>query len=416
MTKMCQAGLQKACIYSLFLIVLISAIAQVPKSFNLNSETDAWLSGWSYRKSHMIESSLMAGTDYQVKIVVNKGIGMDSGEDVYLNNHALNWPNEIRFTDDDGVTELDHWLESSYENNATFWIEIRDDLSAADAIIYMYYGKDGEQTASHGENTFVFFDDFENGLSKWLRKGPHGTSSIENGELSLEVQGADDYQTEIYQSYYTFSTPFILEWKENFIIYPSPAGTFQSIVQFPAEGGKYYLYYYGEEYYSFYHNGVLYDYIVTAGWHSNSLSVSSDKITFDFDGKTIFSTSGTTSFSGNMSLGAGQYTLGYSTHLHFDDVRIRKYASPEPSHGGWGLEEKPPITVTTTVISTITLTETTTSIISTTISDCTVTITLTGPTLPVPELGEFGSTEPILIALAFLSVAFATTILSKKKT
>ena len=70
-----------------------------------------WLSGWQYRKSHEIEgSSAGAQTNYQVKIIVHKGTGTDSGEHVYCNNHCQDDFGDIRFTKSDGVTELDYLL------------------------------------------------------------------------------------------------------------------------------------------------------------------------------------------------------------------------------------------------------------------------------------------------------------------
>ncbi|MBU2578352.1 DUF2341 domain-containing protein [Patescibacteria group bacterium] len=76
------------------------------------TELTVWLSGWAYRKRHVINPSSGAGTNYQVKVTANAGSGADSGADVYLNSKARSDFGDVRFTDDNGSTLLDYWLES----------------------------------------------------------------------------------------------------------------------------------------------------------------------------------------------------------------------------------------------------------------------------------------------------------------
>lgn len=117
----------------------------------------------AYRKSHEIESAAGAGTDYQVKVVIHKGAGVDGGEDVYCDDHCLDDFGDIRFTESDGVTELPYRLES-YTNgvSAIFWVKVAEDLSAVDRTIYMYYGKVGAETSSSGLATFPeLFEQFD---------------------------------------------------------------------------------------------------------------------------------------------------------------------------------------------------------------------------------------------------------------
>lgn len=70
-----------------------------------------WLIGWDYRKSHNIVGETGAGTDYQIKIDVHYGSGSDSGEDVYLDSKSRRDFGDVRFTDNDGSTLLDYWME-----------------------------------------------------------------------------------------------------------------------------------------------------------------------------------------------------------------------------------------------------------------------------------------------------------------
>jgi len=149
----------------------------------------AWLTGWSYRKSHGITGSVGAETEYQMKIVAHYGSGSDSGVDVYLDSKSETDFGDIRFTDGDGSTELSYWMESKTDSDvAVFWVKVTDDLDS-NQTIYIYYGKSGETTTSNGGNTFLFFDDFSGDLSKW--NTVVGNPVIENGLLKLTSDGVE---------------------------------------------------------------------------------------------------------------------------------------------------------------------------------------------------------------------------------
>jgi|GEM_PF-4593451 len=107
-----------------------SAIYINSTSARVTVNTTKWLSGWSYRKSHVINGASGAGTNYQIKIIAHYGSGTDSGEDVYLNGHCRADFGDVRFTDDDCVTLLDYWMESyTAGDNALFWVKVADNLS-----------------------------------------------------------------------------------------------------------------------------------------------------------------------------------------------------------------------------------------------------------------------------------------------
>jgi len=124
----------------------------------------AWLSGYSFRKKITINGTADgAQTDYQMLLTLHSGAGSDSGSTVYLNSRCTDFPNDIRFTTSDGETELDHWTEDTGDP-AKIWIEF-DSIadgggSPSYTEFYIYYGKSGAATASDGETTFPFFDDF----------------------------------------------------------------------------------------------------------------------------------------------------------------------------------------------------------------------------------------------------------------
>lgn len=148
----------------------------------------SWLSGYGYRKQFPINGTTAgAQTNYQMRLVVHKGSGSDSGDDVYLNNHCQDDFDDIRFTKSDGETELDHWRESYVSGDyAIFWIEFDSmPASPSSANFYIYYNKSDATSASNGDNTFPFFDDFPGAsldTSKW---NSEGTIEVSGSEVTL---------------------------------------------------------------------------------------------------------------------------------------------------------------------------------------------------------------------------------------
>lgn len=136
------------------------------------SEPKGWLNGWSYRKPITIEGSGAALENYQVKVLV-----------IFDNNMLENF-DDLRFVGDDQVTELSYWIEHySPGESATVWVKVPN-IPENGEIIYMYYGNPGASSASIGVTTFEFFDDFDfYDNDKWDNSGTTGIYSIENGTL-----------------------------------------------------------------------------------------------------------------------------------------------------------------------------------------------------------------------------------------
>ena len=114
------------------------------------------LAGWPYWKVISITGQSGAGTDYQVKLT----IGDSAGGDFHLEGHCTNFPQDIRITDDDGTTLLDHSVEDITADPIIVHVEVKDDLGS-NQNIRVYYGKSGETTASNGANTFLQYHGVE---------------------------------------------------------------------------------------------------------------------------------------------------------------------------------------------------------------------------------------------------------------
>lgn len=111
----------------------------------------AWLSGYSCRQQINVTGKSGAGINYRILLLVGESSGA-SGGDFDLNSNCTNFPNDIRFTDNDGVTKLKHELElpiagTSPNRLATVWVEVADNLDS-DQSIYCYYGRSGASSDS----------------------------------------------------------------------------------------------------------------------------------------------------------------------------------------------------------------------------------------------------------------------------
>jgi len=316
-----------------------------------------WLSGWQYRKSHEIEGSTAdAQTNYQVKIIVHKGVGTDSGEHVYCNNHCRDDFGDIRFTNSDGTTLLDYWLESyTSGDKATFWVEVDSIPASPDTTtIYIYYGKSDATTTSNGEATFLFFDDFDDGTidtAKWTVQYDSGGNVTESNGVLTCTGGADGYHAGVYSTSQTYSK-CIIETKARAV---NSAGTGEHTPELKLNDNTTIkapnsyadsIYWIG--------TGYIRRSYYTGSWTSEDIystslpdtfhiyrivkDVSSFKAEYvDPDYSVIASSSAVTisDFTFYVCL-----KVIDAVSAEFDWVRIRKYAEPEPTHGSWGNEEQ----------------------------------------------------------------------------
>lgn len=146
----------------------------------------AWYNtSWPLRKAVTIDNTGNANTltNYQVQISVTYDSDMQADFD------------DIRFTDSDGATLIDHWLETKTDStSATFWVEIPSISASSNKTIYMYYGNSTASSISSGDNTFLFFDDFSSELdvatTGW---DDHAESPVFEHALGSVVKDGDTY-------------------------------------------------------------------------------------------------------------------------------------------------------------------------------------------------------------------------------
>lgn len=152
-----------------------------------------WLSGWTYRKKITLSRASGAVTNYQMKLLVGESSGA-SGEDVDCNGHVLSSFNDLRFTNSDGTTLLDYWIESitgtTPNQLATVWIEF-DSIGTGATTFYMYYGKADATVVSNISNTFLFGDDFTGWAPQYICDGVNPVfAQITNGNVIVAYKNA----------------------------------------------------------------------------------------------------------------------------------------------------------------------------------------------------------------------------------
>ncbi len=306
------------------------------------------------RKSHVINSAAGAGTNYPIRIKVNYGSGTDHGEDVYLNHNCRMDFGDVRFVDDDGVTELDYWMqEKVYGRYAIFWVEVRDDLSFQSQIIYVYYGNMQATTASSITDTFIVAMDTERTAVGdtplgWSDRST-GTSSatvqrdqFKYGTSSLKLVDAGSEQYGIIEKDGlvlpdTFAVEFAVRTSDR-------AEEFQELIASSArftDAWRYLPCSYKDMTFQGTYHWRLTDSAVNT-WYEVSI-ICNDGIdhveAIYVDG--VERLGGSKDYMNPVTITSFSWrtTFVSAGNLWLDGFRVRKYVAPEPSHGAWGAEE-----------------------------------------------------------------------------
>jgi len=128
-------------------------------------------SSWTTQTVITIHSTSLL-TDYQISLIIPYAAGMQADFD------------DLRFGDTDGNC-LSYWVQTyTVASTATVWMKVPL-ISPPTTPIYMYYGNPSASSASDGDATFEFFDDFEGtslDTNKWVHNG--GSYSVGNSEFT----------------------------------------------------------------------------------------------------------------------------------------------------------------------------------------------------------------------------------------
>ena len=310
-----------------------------PTGSELAGSGEDWLTGWGYRKRHVINAAAGAGTNYQIRITVYYGTGTDSGENVYLNNHSRTDFGDVRFTAADHITLLDYWMESyTTSTSAVFWVEVADDLSTTAQTIYMYYGNSTVTTTSNGSATFMLYEDWDGTPTGWTSyNGANWVSGTytDDGSPALPCRynkrttagstGGESYWWKAITKQPSQGLKIIENTR---VLIHSTSGVYRWLCIgwiFDAVGVSKYSAY-------LYYNTVA---GTDSGWQANTEISSITEIQGLTSLRVAFG-----------SYWANGWNWGDLLEARHDRIRVRAYVNPEPSHGAWGSEDIPATDIT----------------------------------------------------------------------
>jgi hypothetical protein len=149
-----------------------------------------WLEGWTHRYPLPVTGSTRG-------IVNSKPLLHTVTYAAEMNTDF----SDIRFTDSDGVTELDYELVSKTDGvSATFWFQsIEFEASPTIEQIYVYYGNTGAVSEADPENVWDYYDTFEDGLYTG-REYPFNDWYLRNGTGGIETTAPITGDNSIYHT------------------------------------------------------------------------------------------------------------------------------------------------------------------------------------------------------------------------
>lgn len=303
-----------------------------------------WLGGWLCRKSHVINAAAGAGSNYQVQITVYYGSGTDNANVVYANRRCKQDFGDIRFTASDGRSLLDYWMESAVKGgNAVFWVEIAGNLSTNPATIYVYFGNANATYPSladdtaQGDSTFLFFDHFLgttlNVTNKWT-KDANITATLSNS-IAYFKKATTLWQYVTSKNTYGAGSVAMRSLEHTGTNYSGVYGSYHGFVS--GMTNNVHMYWDNQNRFTSIKAGVDNTELITscATYKGIDLEWLPASCLMFMEGVQV----GTTHDATTTPIVALPNAFGlYAMDWYVDWTLIRKFVSPEPSHGAWGTE------------------------------------------------------------------------------
>lgn len=305
----------------------------------------AWLTGWKYRKSITLSRTSGAITNYPMKLLLGESSG-STGESVDCGGLCLSNFNDIRFTNSDGYTLLNYWIESisgtTPNQLATIWIKF-DSIGTTNTTFYMYYGKSDATSVSNNSNMFIFYDDFERGNNGdavgglWRGDNTVATISTDHafiGNRSAKLaSNSTDWSININIPFTTNSDGYAVSikfWKENAASFDLWIENNPKAIQVGCKATE-----------DIYVSSVLDSTknCLADQWDEievKNIRWSSSKYDLYYTGGQLAkSDCATVSDTGVDIIALYDRASGAGNETYFDNIIIRNYVSPEPSWGTW---------------------------------------------------------------------------------
>jgi len=316
---------------------------------------------WNFSYAYPFPDPFNVTTETDQKFKIYSSVYANGYEEtVYLNEHAQTDFDDVRFTDSDGTTELDYWLESKTDSDtATFWVEIPTVSNLTDNIIYVYYGNATASSTSNGASTFpALFDHFAGSAeppSGWSENNIHD-NRVTWDDLSADSKykvfdftdtSAYWHGNEIYKAV-TFPTTFAVVSK--LIVVCEDDNKPQHTSQLELWSGSVEKLYIGYVDAWIANIGQIRSSITgTDAFTGNSYGSDTYILEVRRDGTNIKTywndnlrqtKASTQTFDEVRFLHVGGASLSSSNpQTELEYVFVRKFVDPEPTHGAWGSEE-----------------------------------------------------------------------------
>jgi len=288
---------------------------------------EGWLP-YNFRRQITIDNTSNSNNlaDYQVKIVLNSSN--------FNFNHAKDDGTDIAFADSDGTTPLHFWREKWDKNNqeAILWVKVPSIPASSTKTIYLYYGSSNANDLSNGDNTFIFFDDFDGSdidTNKWtFVQGSQGNGnySVVNSiltwtHLPFGIKHTHDslshaaLRARYYQLNPTSHGSGLYWWNGNNLIFKIWRDSYDKLAIYDTDGNEYDV---GDNLTSW---GIL-----------EFIKDQSDNLKINLNGSQQGSSYVNTYDLTSLNLGNRTQSNVYDTSdFKFDWILVRKYIDPEPS-------------------------------------------------------------------------------------
>lgn len=317
-------------------------------SLTVNAASVWFNSAWSYRKPITVTGSTSALSDYQALVTVDTSSLIAAGK---MRTDC----GDIRFTDSGELTSINYWVESGCNTATTkIWVKVPS-IPTAGTTLYMYYGNSGAAAAGNMDVTFIASD-----LTVFTKIDPNNHLNVLNAN-TVSFTGLTTGE----RAYLYKSVPSVGDYRYDFAYsvtggssspnndgYVLPGGLADSAAVLNSVANGLYI-----RNYNCFHCGALRLYLTSSLSSAisivppgdNYVGTNSGYITITRIGTTVtmnvYSDAARTALVGTESgtvapaiafsyvIPISSYNIGMSatTSGTLQNLRVRKYASPEPS-------------------------------------------------------------------------------------
>jgi len=282
-----------------------------------------------YSKEITISNSGSELTSYQILVTVETASLVSAGK-------MRSDGGDIRFLDSNSAN-LNYWLESGMNSESTqIWVKVPS-IPAGTSTINMTYGNLSASSESSGDNTFLFFDDFESGLldtaNKWnIDESTTPVVELYDGSYRLKTSDrtATVTKTRSWAGYV-----FEGEMRINSFSYPG-------LIYNSYQEDYYYDLYWGSGEMWRHYGGIdtrasefSYGWTPTGNiWYNFKVLSNGNNVTINYYLKSTGALQRTAGFTLNASYnqgGVGFIQYASSAIAYYDNIKVRKYAAAEPT-------------------------------------------------------------------------------------